>query len=336
MNVWMYTLVTFDYAVGATDCQQAVRLWDEGVAFYGGIGGPADGSLSQLLGLAEEYCQWFGTCSSTSDGAAMANVNVALSQVFRRGQSLLTDSSCNPGDVDSDSLLQDIATQMTIPLIQGILYHAYEMDVRKQQGVNDVSHAKLVTFAAALLPRISTCDSGNADLIALNTLQSIGNANAEKVGFHVIKGALERQYECLGITCDQVGGIIDIAQPDYYSRGASPCGGDFPEVAPAVVSSSPSSPNNLDMVTDENGNTIEPSTSISTAAKVFAGLAASLVLLAILTYLARYCCDRISTAKCTVVVDGKSCCVDGKECDSKTAAVDDFQDDEIQLDAEIL
>lgn len=214
MNVWMHVLVTLDQAVGSCvndNILQAVQLWDDAVGFYTGIGG--DPSLSQLYQIGEEYCQWFGTCSPSD-----VHVNSRLSTLFSDGREFLEDSQCIRVQ---NQVLWDIVKQMTIPLIQGALYHAYEVDVR-QMTTQDYIQAEVATFAASLLPRIHACSAGDdASLIWLNTRLS----STTSTSFEVIKGALERQYECLGITCEEVGGIIDRSFEDrtVYLRNAEPC-----------------------------------------------------------------------------------------------------------------
>ena len=118
--------------------------------------------------------------------------------------------------------------QMTIPLVQGLLYHTYELDVRQQQQANNQAmKLEAATFAAALLPRIHQCNPGNADSIYHNTKLTVEGSYPS---FHVVKGALERQYDCLGITCEHVGGIVDIGNPNEFVAFAEPCGVDSKSV----------------------------------------------------------------------------------------------------------
>merc|ERR1712157_435254 len=75
-------------------------------------------------------------------------------------------------------------------------------------------------FAAAVLPLIHSCDAAAAKTISDN--MKIDATAPMGDGYAAVKAAFESTYSCLGITCEQVGGIL--LTSDTYSEGAGPCG----------------------------------------------------------------------------------------------------------------
>lgn len=208
-----------------------VPLWDDAVSFYRGIGGAIDGSLDQLFHIGEIYCKLFGTCEST-----MALVNQQLFQEWNQGKAHLLQGSCD----DAEALVSEITRLMTIPLVQGLLFHTYELDVYRDQ--REWVEAEAATFAAALLPLLHECNAGNAEQVHLNTKLGRG------VSFEAVKGALERQYECLGITCQDIGGLVSLANREEYLYNAEPCGFSPADSGPSSSASASKSENDVNGV----------------------------------------------------------------------------------------
>ena len=68
-------------------------------------------------------------------------------------------------------------------------------------------------FAAAALPQIAKCDADAAQVVRNNLeVPSEGGKAGDQVpdGYMKVKEAVESTYECLGITCEQVG-VFDAA-----------------------------------------------------------------------------------------------------------------------------
>jgi hypothetical protein len=177
MNVWMHVIRTMDNAIqqcrssltstrtrSSTQPARSLVEWDDAMAFYAGTMGASDGSLSQLYGLADQYCQWFGTCHNQKT-TGRAVVNQEILRLWEQGTQHLLNKECDL----VDPVVRKIMAQMTIPLVQGLLYHTYELDVRQQHPTNQAMNLEAATFAAALLPRIHQCNPGNAASIYHNT-----------------------------------------------------------------------------------------------------------------------------------------------------------------------
>lgn len=81
----------------------------------------------------------------------------------------------------------------------------------------DKEKAEGAVFMAAVVPRVHSCSTGDAAIIFNN--MKIG---ATSTDFAAVKGAFERNYACMNITCADVGGLWFGAMNTYYD-GASPC-----------------------------------------------------------------------------------------------------------------
>eukprot|EP00549_Striatella_unipunctata_P025583 CAMPEP_0118723040 /NCGR_PEP_ID=MMETSP0800-20121206/31769_1 /TAXON_ID=210618 ORGANISM="Striatella unipunctata, Strain CCMP2910" /NCGR_SAMPLE_ID=MMETSP0800 /ASSEMBLY_ACC=CAM_ASM_000638 /LENGTH=205 /DNA_ID=CAMNT_0006631395 /DNA_START=303 /DNA_END=920 /DNA_ORIENTATION=+ len=78
-------------------------------------------------------------------------------------------------------------------------------------------------FAAALAPILSVCSQGSADIV----FNDMAPGNGPTGSFEVVKSSLERHYTCMGVTCNNVGGIITLRGDKYLDR-AEACGGVSP------------------------------------------------------------------------------------------------------------
>merc|ERR1712039_349588 len=90
----------------------------------------------------------------------------------------------------------------------------------KNQDTSEKSAAEAAVFAAAVLPLVHHCNTNDAKTIYTNT--RVGRTTTS---FDDVKKAFENNYECMGITCADVGGLVG-PEGDYF-EGAGPCGGDI-------------------------------------------------------------------------------------------------------------
>jgi hypothetical protein len=213
---WMYTIGKLEYAISA--CLQgdshAVRFWDESVAFYTGSlqGTDGSGNGNLLYDLADKQCRQFGTCGETGTATeGTAKVNVDVFDEFDFGKNTLSRGFCSQPAEAKDR----IVAMMKIPLVQGFLHFAYILE----KGASDTEAAAGASFATAVLPLVHACSEADASIISGN-LGKVGDS--KPTNFDVIKIVLEINYECLGITCEDVGGLVN-ANGDGYLEGAEPC-----------------------------------------------------------------------------------------------------------------
>ena len=201
-TMWMYTLHEYESAIvkceagSLDDDSGAPHAWDEGWAYYAGslqTEGESDGYLTYTL--AQMGCENFGTCDATS-GTAVAN-EMHLAHAIS-GLAHIRAGECAEANDD----LTEIKKWMTAPLIQGALRSAYKCD---PAALNEGPEACAAgyAFAAAVLPQIDRCDANAAMTVETNM---IFGANVPD-GFAAVKSAIESTYSCLGITCENVGGL---------------------------------------------------------------------------------------------------------------------------------
>jgi len=229
MNVWMYVIHEIEDAIidcenncitpGSQDCNSdPVHAIDEAAAFYAGSlegvaakGVPDAGKL--VFRLAEKRCADFGTCTGTQ-GQAAANAEIVAK--LQKAQVELKNSRC----VNVVPLKKRIVELMSIPLIQGSLRYAWKVAEDPQAGLKE--KAEGAVFAAAILPRVAACNPDVAKLISDN--MKIDAANHMSAGFVAIKQAFESTYACLGITCEDIGGLLksQLVMGEYKDL-AAPC-----------------------------------------------------------------------------------------------------------------
>jgi hypothetical protein len=223
MNVWMYVVREFEDAI--EDCKMdcincnddPVHAWDEGVAFYSGSleGVDGSGSGAMIWNLADKRCTDFKTCSSGTSGTS--KVNSALLKEFSSGRDMLLQSKCKEATPVKDRIIQ----LMSIPLVQGSLRYAYKVGVLNLRS-DGKAFAEGAAFSAAILPRVHACNAADAKTIADNMNIELGWAEGQGMKDHAaVKKAFENNYACMGITCEDVGGLWEA--DDYYA-GAGPCG----------------------------------------------------------------------------------------------------------------
>jgi len=212
MNVWMYVIHEIEDAIsdcaasctnpGAQDCNaDPVHAIDEAAAFYAGslegsgaTGMPNAGKL--IFRLAEKRCANFGTCNP----GAQAKANQKIMAKLQEAQTELKNARCS----NVPALRESITSLMSIPLVQGSLRYAWK--VAEEPGAGEKEKAEGAVFSAAILPRVSACDTAKAKIISDN--MKIDATNHMSAGFTAVKEAFEATYCCLGINCDDIGGLL--------------------------------------------------------------------------------------------------------------------------------
>ena len=267
-GLWMQVVHNLDK--GQRDCD--VKFWDTGMAYYyGSLEGEyqtsadnaAKGNL--LYALAQKRCAEFGTCATTTDSSTIAAVNTNVQSVTgfaKQGKDLLYHQvGCN--DANLDLAFKGMVSQMTVPLVQGMLKYAWKADPVKgdscagQAGNNAAtvatnddsagtdcakSWAEGWAFAAAVLPQVHKCDATAATTIRAN-LDVASTTGPMTGGVKAVKDAIESVYDCLGISCTDVGA--------YQSSGVVYAGMDACTFAPSNdVDSTTSSGATVPMDTD--------------------------------------------------------------------------------------
>ncbi len=177
----------FNNDLGKHAADEAAALW---IGSGQVAGSSEDGTL--LYRLAEEMAERFGTKSN-----GQAKSNAALLGMLRSKNSIMSfHNSCFPGSQTYRQvrvLLDKIVVQMTIPLIQSLIYYL---------SINDSRRIRV--YAMAALPRVASCNKNAFDQFLKPTLI---DGTYESSTFPEVMKALQDVYYCLGITCSDIGGF---------------------------------------------------------------------------------------------------------------------------------
>ena len=128
-------------------------------------------------------------------------MNVALFELFDYGRDWLQQGRCS----SVRPLVDQIVSLMTVPLVQGALRYAYKNSKAGTDMASPKNAAEGATFSAAVLPLVHHC---NTDNLKFGLFPDGVNATGSYSDFAAVKAAFEDVYACLGITCAQVGGLI--------------------------------------------------------------------------------------------------------------------------------
>jgi len=165
--------------------------------------------------LAEKRCANFGTCQDGTDKASGSMVNKEIFELFDIGLNLLNNGECNLVIPVKDAIVQ----KMAIPLIQGTLRYANKVSSPTTRGGDDKSLAEGFVFAASVVPMINTCRRTDAKTIEKAVDLSVGRSGLEDNTWDGVKLAFENNYECLNITCTDVGTLYDSTGENPVTNG---------------------------------------------------------------------------------------------------------------------
>ncbi|KAL3921049.1 MAG: hypothetical protein SGILL_002956 [Bacillariaceae sp.] len=192
--VWIYSVGMMEYGLEKCQLQNPTDTgtaeWDSAVAFYIGT---ETNSTGLLYGLADELCPTFNTC----DEAGIARVNREIMEQFTSGQTLIAKGLC----AEATDVKDRIVSLMTIPLVQGTLYFSYLLRGSQDEEALGAAYA----FISAILPLLDACGSDGVGIIASSVSIPPPDAAGATDFFALVKGFIEEEYECLGITCGSVG-----------------------------------------------------------------------------------------------------------------------------------
>ena len=226
-GVWMYAVHKFETAIAdclkgtVADVNSAKLNWDKGMAYYvgsqeGTTTGASTGNL--LYNLAQKRCADFGTCATTTDSSTIATANKEAIAKATEGMAYFVHTQLSCADPQLGKLFDGIVSQMTVPLVQGMLKYAWKADpVNAGDCSADAGNAEAAVssgcaqswaegwaFAAAVLPQVHKCDASAATKIKEN-LDIESTAGPMTGGVKAVKDAIESVYDCLGISCTDVG-----------------------------------------------------------------------------------------------------------------------------------
>jgi len=178
---------------------EAVKAWDEAVAFYTGSHALGEPGLL-MYKLAELRCKDFKTCGrQANELEGISYINLELFDIFALGQYNLQRSQCDP----IRDLVDRAVALMAIGQIQGTLRYAYKVGTGQLSETANIVGA---VFAAGVLPRVHACNEADAKILYDN--MKVGAASTD---FQAVITAFENNYGCMGIAAWEVGAVYDTA-----------------------------------------------------------------------------------------------------------------------------
>jgi len=177
---------------------------DEAAAYYIGadqkVGDRESGH--SLYNLAERGRYYFGT---QKDGQAKVNVNIIT--LLRQAKDIVTLSNfCHDeGSIPLElrNKVDVIISQMIVPLVQLLIHHMHEYAIAADS--KPPRNAQLISvFAKAVVPQVYACSPTTYNSLK-NYLYDWEHDSFMNLGFNTMVAKLQSVYECLGITCKDVG-----------------------------------------------------------------------------------------------------------------------------------
>lgn len=226
-------------------CADAIKAWDQAAAYYTGSSEGVDGGNVGSPGSGGEYGYFpyalgdrrganyktLGDNRDSIDRSEPSAVNIEMSRLFNIGGYTIGAGLT----LTTKLVARRMAAISAIPQIQGFLRYAYKVGVEGKAF--DKEQAEGAAFAAGVLPRINQCSPEAAGIVYENM-----RVGAPSTDHALVKAAVECVYECIGITCADVGGLFNEDDGVYYANQdpTSNCAttSDIPACVGALTSAS--------------------------------------------------------------------------------------------------
>jgi len=210
-----------------------VASWDQAAALYAGsaliapegVAITTTGSL--YFSMVQTHAKAFGAMEFDHETYQLVSiVNRNVMEAFKNGRVALSQSDCDGGVRDSYYI---ILNAMRVPWIQGVLAATFEYSNYRFDTLQDreEQRGKAAVYMAALLPDLHKCSPKAAETV-MEELAVMwphkGFSEKLRPDFKKVRTALEHQYQCLAVTCDEIGGLVDHRTSAYYEE-TRPCGG---------------------------------------------------------------------------------------------------------------
>lgn len=233
MHILLFSVRELEFALEMcrrNDTTAAKAGVDRAVAFWIGSLEGTDGAGAGVLSyaLAMGRCVDFKTCGDNGD--ALEGAAAATSKLLESLNSTRASLTIDDCDTATDHVNDAIAS-MYIPVIQSALLYAHRQDDGNGFETTEKEEGAGAVFASAVLPLVAACNTDDAEII----YETMKNNRDFSVNFSDVKGLFEKNYECLGVTCEDIGGIVrDSARfananntgnttGTVYADGAEPC-----------------------------------------------------------------------------------------------------------------
>jgi hypothetical protein len=197
LNVWMY--LTHQLFQTLQNCQNKTIVGSKGaqaidvaVAYWMGDGQVTGDPGHLLYGLAEQKGKDFNVVQG---GQSRTNKNIL--RLFNEAKYQLSfPNACqsNPNTFPSlFRIVNQIISQMTIPLIQGLI-----------ENLKNNDRGRSTLYAQAFVPLVSACSPSVFDYLNQELILSTYNV----VQVNEIIAQIRTTFDCFGITCEDVGTFV--------------------------------------------------------------------------------------------------------------------------------
>lgn len=204
------------YQEAGNTCMSAIEAWNKAAAFYVGSleGERGDGSGYQIFALGDKRCGNYENCGPKGDsGAGVAKTNIVAISLFQKGAGLVFS-----GDLEGlQKCIKEINDSVLVMLVQGTLRYAHKLGKRGSLLAKELGEGS--TFAAAFLPQLAAVNTKAAKLIKKEfQIGAKGTTNKKKFNFDKVHLILACNYFEMGISCAEVGSLVDKLQPPAFEQ----------------------------------------------------------------------------------------------------------------------
>jgi hypothetical protein len=218
MHFFMYVIHELEAAI--KDCKANVigTHWDEAVAFYSGsiiIPDSVNEVGVLLYHASEKRCKEFRTCTASTANQAfyISAVTEKVFSLFAAGRDMQSTFQCDSMEITKEALVK----QFAVPAIQRVIKHLYEAVIKDDEK----SKAELWASASSILPMVNHYSPSVAVILRSNSF--ILNTKAVPSGYLSVLASLQSVYPAMGISCLQVGGLVDKNFGTKFIEGMEPC-----------------------------------------------------------------------------------------------------------------
>jgi len=190
---------------GKESCDVAVKIWDNAAAVQ-------DGPWY----LGSKRCENYQTCGWIHEEGEIALANIKVLNLFQVGQNAI-----RTGDiVGARGIIKLIQSAQIVSYIQAVGRYASKISESAENNINynPKEYAEGAAFATGMLPQLYKCNRRGASVV--DKAFQIRAGNSWTTPLADVLAAIRSEYQCLGITCEDVGGLWDGLK--YYAD-AQPC-----------------------------------------------------------------------------------------------------------------
>jgi len=204
------------YQEAGNTCMNAITAWNKAAAFYvGSLEGPkGEEDGFQMFALGDKRCANYMNCGpGADDGGGVGKTNIIAISLFQKGAGLVFS-----GDfMGLQKCIKEINEQMLVMFVQGTLRYAHKLGKRGSDLAKELGEG--ATFAAAVLPQLAAVNTKAAKTIKKEfQIGEKGIPDKGKFDFDKVHLALACNYYEMGISCSEVGTLVDKQDPPAFLK----------------------------------------------------------------------------------------------------------------------